>query len=81
MCCVLDDDQPSLAEYALGRRPDRAYLHASFPLRLPTSRDFGEWARYVVKVFDEPTAWADRSDPATGLEWTEEGNALAPSLG
>jgi hypothetical protein len=69
---VLDDDQPSLAEYALGRRPDRTYLHASFQLQLPTSRDFGEWARYVVKVFDEPTEWIDRSDPSSGLEWTEE---------
>jgi hypothetical protein len=69
---VLDDDQPSLAEYALGRRPDRTYLHASFQLQLPTSRDFGEWARYVVKVFDEPTEWIERADASSSLEWTEE---------
>lgn len=69
---MLDDDQPSLAEYALGRRPDRTYLHASFQLQLPTSRDFGEWARYVVKVFDEPTEWIERADASSSLEWTEE---------
>lgn len=69
---MLDDHQPSLAEYALGRRPDRTYLHASFQLQLPTSRDFGEWARYIVKVFDEPTEWIDRADASSSLEWTEE---------
>jgi hypothetical protein len=69
---MLDDGQPSLAEYALGRRPDRTYLHASFQLQLPTSRDFGEWARYVVKVFDEPTEWVEKAGATSSLEWTEE---------
>ncbi|MEA2252454.1 MAG: hypothetical protein QOG70_2696 [Solirubrobacteraceae bacterium] len=39
---------------------------------MPTSRDFGEWARYVVKVFDEPTEWIERADASSSLEWTEE---------
>jgi Domain of unknown function (DUF4263) len=69
---VLEDGQASLAEYAVGRRPDRTYLHASFQLRLPTSRDFGEWARYVVKVFDEPPDWIEKADTSSSLEWTEE---------
>lgn len=69
---MLDDSSANLAEYALGRRPDRTYLHASFRLRLPTSRDFGEWARYVVKVFDEPRDWTERTEPFTDLDWTEE---------
>jgi hypothetical protein len=69
---VLEDSQPSPAEYAVGRRTDRTYLHASFQLQLPTSRDFGEWARYVVKVFDEPTGWIDKTDISSSLEWTEE---------
>lgn len=68
----MDDAGATLADYALGRRPDRTYLHASFRLALPTSRDFGEWARYVVKVFDEPNEWTLRTDPARNLEWTEE---------
>lgn len=72
MHVVFDDAEPSLAEYALGRRPDRTYLHASFQLRLPTSKDFGQWARYVVKVFDEPEGWIDRAEASSGLEWTEE---------
>jgi len=72
MGLVLEDSQLSLAEYAVGRRPDRTYLHASFQLQLRTSQDYGEWARYVVKVFDEPTEWIDKTDTSTSLEWTEE---------
>lgn len=69
---MFEDSEPSLADYALGRRPDRTYFHASFQLRLPTSRDFGHWARYVVKVFDEPDEWIERAQARSDLEWTED---------
>ena len=60
------------ATWALGRLPDRTYIHATFPLRLPGSRDFGQPARYVVKVFDEPAERMQPGDTSGGLEWTEE---------
>jgi hypothetical protein len=69
---VLEDGKPSPAEYAVGRRADRTYLHARFQLQLPTSRDFGQRARYVVKVFDETTEWIDKTDASSSFEWTEE---------
>lgn len=40
--------------WATGRMPDRTYVNRSFYLNLPASRDYGQPARYVVKVFDEP---------------------------
>jgi hypothetical protein len=46
---------PDEATWALGRRPDRTYINASFTLNLPASRDHGQPARWVVKVFDEPS--------------------------
>jgi hypothetical protein len=46
--------------WATGRLPDRIYAHRSFTLDLRASQDFGQPARYVVKVFDEPAP-----DPAT----------------
>jgi hypothetical protein len=57
---------PDEATWALGRRTDRIYLHAAFTLGLPGSRDFGQPARYVVKVFDD----ASPSDD-TDLDWEE----------
>jgi hypothetical protein len=54
--------------WALGRRPDRTYLHATFTLQIPGSRDYGQPARYVVKVFDE-TAGSGSTSP--DLEWEE----------
>jgi hypothetical protein len=68
---VSDEPQPNYAEYALGRRVDRTYLSASFRLRLPTSRDFGAWARYITKVFDEPSNVVERAS-ASDLDWTEQ---------
>lgn len=57
------------ATWALGRLPDRTYIHKTFPLRLPASRDYGMPARYVVKVFDDPL---DAESPGDGdLEWEE----------
>ncbi|MFD3399856.1 Shedu immune nuclease family protein [Kribbella sp. NPDC058693] len=49
-----DPDEPmSDAEFALARLTTRTYIGRSFPLRFDTSRDFGQPARYVNKVFDE----------------------------
>jgi hypothetical protein len=56
----------------MGRRPNRTYLSASFRLRLAPSRDYGQWARYIVKVFDEPAEWTERDESCSDLEWTEE---------
>lgn len=50
------------AEYILGRRPDRTYVSKTFPLDLRASRDEGQPARYIYKVFDE--------DTTTSLDWT-----------
>lgn len=59
------------ADYARRRLPTRTYISKSFLLRLPGSRDFGQPARYVCKVFDE-----DGMDPqvlrADGIEISEE---------
>jgi hypothetical protein len=41
------------ADFALARLTTRTYIGRSFPLRFDTSRDFGQPARYVNKVFDE----------------------------
>lgn len=61
---------PTEATWALGRKTDRTYLHRTFRLQLPTSRDYGKPARYVVKVFDEGSERLDTSDE--DLEWREE---------
>ncbi|HEY4280341.1 MAG TPA: hypothetical protein VGM91_19110 [Conexibacter sp.] len=51
----LSHNGEKLSEVAYARfgRPDRIYVSRSFPLSLPTSRDDGQPARYVHKVFDE----------------------------
>jgi hypothetical protein len=59
------------ATWALGRLPDRTYIHATFRLAIRESRDFGQPARYVVKVFDEPTERLSSGD-ANDLEWMED---------
>jgi hypothetical protein len=49
-------DQPSPANevtWARGRLPDRTYAYKTFPFHLRTSRDYGQPARYICKVFDE----------------------------
>ncbi|GLZ53523.1 Shedu immune nuclease family protein [Actinomycetospora sp. NBRC 106378] len=56
--------------WAKGRSPDRTYIHASFTLDLRASRDRGQPARYVVKVFDELPADAP-IDP-NAVEWTSD---------
>ncbi len=38
--------------YAQGRQPDRTYASKTFPIDVPSSRDYGESARFIYKVFD-----------------------------
>jgi len=57
--------------WAVGRFPDRTYIHRSFRLNLPYSRDYGQPARWIVKVFDESEHDPKPGDQSTGLEWTE----------
>jgi hypothetical protein len=45
----------------LGRLTDRTYIHRTFPLTLRWSRDYGQPARFVVKVFD---CWPPTAGPA-----------------
>ena len=47
-------EPPNEVTWARGRLPDRTYLHSTFTLDLRASQDYGQPARYVVKVFDEP---------------------------
>jgi hypothetical protein len=63
--------EPEDVAYARGRRTDRTYLSRSFPLG-------GEWARYVIRVFDEPADWIERDDFRSALEWTEEIMRVTP---
>ena len=63
-----DERREDPVVYAMRRRPDRTYISARFQLRLAQFPDYGEWARYIRKVFDEPTEWTDRNDhPLAGL--------------
>lgn len=56
------------ADYANARMPDRLYLSKVFTLQFQTSRDFGQPARYVTRVFDIPESEAEEDD---GWEWEE----------
>jgi hypothetical protein len=40
--------------WALGRLPNTTYAYKTFSLPVSQSRDYGEPARYIYKVFDEP---------------------------
>lgn len=66
---VFDEPPPTEVTYARGRLPDRTYVSRTFSLDLRASKDFGQPARYVSKVFDERPATAGRDDP--NLEWSE----------
>lgn len=57
--------------WARCRLTDRTYLHATFLLDIRASQDYGQPARYVVKVFDELDEHIVPGDTSTGLEWTE----------
>lgn len=58
--------------WALGRLPGRTYIHRSFPLRVAGSRDHGQPARWIAKVFDDPEDHDEHGDPSVAVEWTEE---------
>lgn len=75
---VFGQRREDVATFALGRRPWRTYFSKSFRLGIATSSVAGEWARYVTKVFDEPTDWIDRDDPASDLDWEEERMRVTP---
>jgi hypothetical protein len=64
-------DPPNEATWALGRKTDRTYLHRTFKFQIPTSRDYGKPARYVVKVFDEPEERLRATDIDSEIDWTE----------
>ena len=64
-------DQPgrsSDAGYAQRRLPNRVYWSKTFTLRFESSRDYGQPARFVTRVFDVPSE-ADVSEQ--GWEWVE----------
>lgn len=56
--------EPDEATYAQGRFPWRTYLSRSFPITNPRSRDFGQPARFISKVFDV----AESTDSASATE-------------
>ena len=64
--------------YALGRLPNRTYVSRTFRLGLQRSRDAGEPALYVTKVFDDADK-AHLSEDTTGLEWSEELVTTSPA--
>jgi hypothetical protein len=43
---------PTETTYAQGRTPERTYVSRTFQIDRPTSRDLGQPARFVYKVFD-----------------------------
>lgn len=45
-------DQADKKTYAQGRMPGMTYIHKSFKFQREQSRDNGQPARFVVKVFD-----------------------------
>src|SRR4051794_48092 len=54
--------------WATGRMPHRTYVSRSFFLQLPASRDYGQPARYIYKVFDEPPAQELPGDTSLEVE-------------
>lgn len=60
----MDDAADSVDETAAaqGRLPDRTYVSRGFTNPLPGSRDVGEPARFVYKVFDDPDETAVERD-------------------
>jgi hypothetical protein len=63
----LETEQLDPRGYAERRVEGRVYLTKSFQLEFSTSRDFGQMARYAIRVFDTQPA----GEPASEWEWTE----------
>jgi hypothetical protein len=57
------DDETTFAQ---GRLPNRTYASRGFPVKVSASRDFGEPARFIYKVFDNS---GDRQADLEGEEW------------
>jgi hypothetical protein len=71
---TIPDPNPDGADqevlWARGRLPNRTYVHSTFNLNLPASRDHGRPARYIVKVFDqEPLSIDETTDELVVEEW------------
>jgi hypothetical protein len=49
---LVKSPQPDEVTWMQGRRPDRVYVSRSFTLGIRNSRDYGQPARYIYKVFD-----------------------------
>lgn len=62
-----DPFETNEVSWARGRLIDRVYVHKSFALDMRNSRDHGETARYIVKVFDEVPP--DVEDGVEREEW------------
>jgi hypothetical protein len=64
-------ESPNEVTWARGRLPDRTYVHKTFRLDIRNSQDFGQPARFVVKVFDESPAAGEPPTDAAKLDRTE----------
>ncbi|RKG67917.1 DUF4263 domain-containing protein [Corallococcus exercitus] len=64
--------EPNEVTYARGRRTDCTYIHRTFILDLRASQDYGQPARFIVKVFDETGELNQPEDTFRKLEWTEQ---------
>ena len=63
------------ATFAQGRLSTRTYLHKSFTLNMPSSRDHGHPARWVVRVFDQSE---QEQEPYAEVEWEEHVVSTSP---
>jgi hypothetical protein len=75
---LFEDDKLSAATYAQGRRPWRTYCSRSFPLGIANSRDVGQWARYVYKVFDDYGESNERDESSADVERWEASMPITP---
>ena len=64
----MQPDKLTDVQYAQRRLPDRVYWSSTFTLKFETSRDYGQPARYVTRVFDVPD---DNDQVEEGWEWVE----------
>ncbi|RKI01535.1 Shedu immune nuclease family protein [Corallococcus sp. AB038B] len=64
--------KPNEVTYARGRRTDCTYIHRTFTLDLRASQDYGQPARFIVKVFDESNEPNQPENTPHNLERTEQ---------
>jgi hypothetical protein len=70
---------PNEVTWARGRQPDRTYLSKTFALDLRASRDMGQPARWITKVFDEQPNTGTSETEDSELEWTEDVVSSTPA--